>query len=90
MSETPVIKNQRPVAPSLSSPRILERPPLPPALLIEEEQIDTLIMPELPEAEAIPASSFIDVNRHVHIEYNNGFMKRLEDRKQKRLFHRSC
>ena len=72
MSEIPIMSRQQPLGPALSHLRILERPPLPPALLIEEEQIAGLVMPEMPAAEAIPASSFIDVNQHVHIEYNNG------------------
>jgi len=52
-------------------PRILERKPLPSAYLIEEEEIDHITIPEWPAGTAIPASSFVDINHHVHIEYCN-------------------
>lgn len=52
-------------------PRLIERPGLPPAFIIEEEDIDTVWLPSFPEGSDLPFSVLIDSQGHCHIEYNH-------------------
>lgn len=64
-----------------SHPRVIERPPLPPVYLIEEEQVPTVVLPTWPVGTLIPFTIYIDTDHHVHVEYaHNGLDPTYEKR----------
>lgn len=63
-------------------PRVIDRGDIPPAFIIEEEQINNIILPTFAPGVTIPFSQFMDENWHCHFEWCNSAFDPSKEKKR--------